>query len=132
MSTAKKTNVLKKKKHKEQHPEAKLYLHAGMNNTILSLTDMKGNVILSSSCGKIGYRNCRKSTPLASQTAITTILSGAYKDIGVRRIHLIIRGPGIGRDMLTFLQKDGIEISSITDDTGIPHNGVRPKKARRT
>ena len=124
-------SITKKKKY-TQVSEAKLYVNAGMNNTLLSLTDMNGNVILSNSCGKVGYENCRKSTPLASQTAITNILASAYKDIGVHRIHLIIRGPGIARDMLTFLQKDGIEIASITDDTGIPHNGVRPKKARRT
>ena len=121
---------LKKKKYLVVS-KAKLYLIANFNNTILSLCDEKGNLLKQMSCGACGFKNNKKSTPFASQTAISKIVNMASELFQVKFLDVIIRGPGLGRDMLSFLVHPTIVVTSISDQTSVPHNGTRPCRRRR-
>ncbi len=111
--------------------EAKIYVSSTYNNTIISLTDLKGNVLTWVSCGNIGFRGTKKSTPFAASKVAEAIADRAKK-IGVSKVSVIIKGIGAGRESaLRSLANRGLEILSIKDTTPVPHNGCRPKKARR-
>nr|AKL79028.1 ribosomal protein S11 [Euglena viridis] len=108
-----------------------VHIKASFNNTIISITDVKGNLISWSSAGACGFKGSRKSTPFASQTA-TTIAVKKAMDQGVRQVEINVSGPGSGRETaIRSVQNLGLGISLIRDVTAIPHNGCRPSKKRR-
>ena len=101
------------------------------NNTIVTLTDVEGNVISWATPGKCGIRGSRKSTPFAGQLAAESAAQEAV-NLGRRRVEAWVKGPGVGRDSaIRALQNAGLEVSAIRDVTPIPHNGCRPPKRRR-
>ncbi len=106
-------------------------MHASFNNTIVTITDLEGNVVSWSSAGTLGFKGSRKGTPFAAQQAATTAATSA-REHGLRSIDIRVKGPGSGRESaIRALQAAGIEIKSIRDVTPIPHNGCRPPKRRR-
>lgn len=108
-----------------------LYITATFNNTLVSLTDLNGNVLFWGSTGNSGFKGARKSTPFAATTAIDKVVKKA-KELGATTIQVFIKGPGPGRDsVLGVLKSSGIKITQIADITPIPHNGCKPKKRRR-
>ena len=111
--------------------EGKVYVTATFNNTLITITDIKGNTIAWSSTGKVGFKGSRKSTPFAATTAVEQAINQA-KDAGLRTVEVCIKGPGPGRDAaLRVLRASGIKVTQISDVTPIPHNGTRPKKQRK-
>ncbi len=110
---------------------AVVHIKSSFNNTIVSVTDQEGNVIAWESAGTLGFKGSRKSTPYAAQMTAESAANKAM-DQGVRRVDIEVKGHGSGRDMAarTF-QAMGIEVLSIKDVTGQPHNGCRPPKRRR-
>jgi small subunit ribosomal protein S11 len=119
------------KKEKKNVPHGVAFVHASFNNTIVTISDPKGNVICWSSAGVQGFKGSRKGTPFAAQTA-ASIAANAAKDHGVRSLDVRVKGPGAGRESsIRALQASGLEIKSIRDVTPIPHNGCRPPKRRR-
>ncbi|MCK4272235.1 30S ribosomal protein S11 [bacterium] len=107
------------------------HIKATFNNTLVTITDRKGNVISWASAGTIGYKGSRKSTPFAAQLAAETSAKEAM-DLGLRKIEVWVKGPGSGREAaIRSLQAAGLEIEAIKDVTPIPHNGCRPPKRRR-
>ncbi len=121
----------KKKKIKKNIPMGVAHVNATFNNTIITITDTKGNTIAWSSAGAEGFKGSRKSTPFAAQLAAENAGKKA-KDNGVKTLEIEVRGPGSGRESaLRALQSTGFIITSIKDVTPIPHNGCRPPKRRR-
>jgi len=121
----------KKKKTKKNIPVGVAHVNATFNNTIVTITDQKGNTIAWSSAGAEGFKGSRKSTPFAAQLAAESAGKKA-KDNGVKTIEIEVRGPGAGRESaLRALQSTGFIITAIKDVTPIPHNGCRPPKRRR-
>ena len=122
-----------KKKKKEIVPLAILRVLARPNNTILSLCKPNGDVLNQVSCGSLGFKNCRKSTPHASQLAIKQIFANAMEVFFVKQMEVIVKGPGLGRDsILNHIQNvQGIEVLSISDVTSIAYGGVTPRRAKR-
>lgn len=101
------------------------------NNTIVTLTDIYGNVISWSSAGRMGFKGSRKNTPFAAQLAAQAAAKEAM-ELGLKKVDVFVKGPGSGRESaIRSLQAAGLEISSIKDVTPIPHNGCRPPKRRR-
>ena len=121
----------KKKKIKKNIPTGVAHVNATFNNTIITITDTKGNTIAWSSAGAEGFKGSRKSTPFAAQLAAENAGKKA-KENGVKTLEIEVRGPGSGRESaLRALQSTGFIITSIKDVTPIPHNGCRPPKRRR-
>jgi small subunit ribosomal protein S11 len=121
-----------KKKEKKIIPVGRAYVQATYNNTIITLTDMQGNVISWASSGGEGFKGSRKSTPFAAQMAAKTAAQNAIDNAGLQNIEVFVKGPGIGREAaVRSLYQAGLKISKIKDITPIPHNGCRPKKRRR-
>lgn len=109
----------------------KIYITATFNNTLITLTDLKGDVVTWGSTGAAGFKGARKSTPFASITAVEQVIKKA-KDMGLSSVQVFIKGPGSGREsVLGVLRGSGIKITQIADITPMPHNGCRPKKRRR-
>jgi len=109
----------------------KVYVSASFNNTLVSVCDEKGNILVWSSSGAVGFKGTRRSTPFAATTAIETAMTKA-KDKGISEVEIYIKGPGAGRDAaLRAIKASGLKISLIADVTSMPHNGPRPKKKRR-
>lgn len=120
-----------KKKEKKNITEGVAHIQSTFNNTIVTITDMTGNVISWSSSGLQGFKGSRKSTPFAAQMAAEDAVRKA-KDQGMRRVQVYIKGPGAGRESaLRSLQLAGLTITMIRDITPVPHNGCRPPKRRR-
>ncbi|MBP7340692.1 MAG: 30S ribosomal protein S11 [Smithellaceae bacterium] len=120
-----------KKKEKKNITEGVAHIQSTFNNTIITITDMTGNVISWSSAGLQGFKGSRKSTPFAAQMAAEDAVRKA-KDQGMRRVQVYIKGPGAGRESaLRSLQLAGLTITMIRDVTPVPHNGCRPPKRRR-
>jgi small subunit ribosomal protein S11 len=108
------------------------HIKSSFNNTIVSITDLEGNVISWASAGGVGFKGSRKSTPFAAQMAAEKAARAAMEH-GLRKVEVLVKGPGSGRDTaLRSLQATGIEVSSIKDVTPVPHNGCRQPKRRRT
>jgi small subunit ribosomal protein S11 len=120
-----------KKKTKKTVYEGKVYIQATFNNTIVTITDLKGNAVSWASAGGLGFRGAKKSTPYAAQTTAETAAKKAM-DYGLREVHVLVKGPGVGRESaIRSLGALGLVVKSIRDVTPIPHNGCRPRKSRR-
>ncbi len=120
-----------KKKVKKNIQTGVAHVHATFNNTVITITDVAGNTIASSSAGAVGFKGSRKSTPFAAQIGAEKAASKAM-DHGVRQLGVVVKGPGAGREAaLRSLQAAGLRITYIRDVTPIPHNGCRPPKRRR-
>jgi len=120
-----------KKKEKKVVSTGLVHIQASFNNTIVTFTDLVGNVLAWSSSGSLGFRGSRKGTPFAAQQASLTAANKA-KEYGVRTVEVRVSGPGSGRESaVRALATVGIEVKSIKDRTPIPHNGCRPPKRRR-
>lgn len=121
----------KRKKQKRNLPKGTVHVQATFNNTIVSITDDTGNVVAWKSSGSVGFKGSRKSTPYAAQIAAEKVIEKA-KELGLTKVDVIIKGIGSGRESaVRALMASGVSIASIKDVTGIPHNGCRPRKARR-
>jgi small subunit ribosomal protein S11 len=108
-----------------------VHIQATFNNTIVTITDMNGNVIAQSSPGQVGFKGSRKSTPFAAQLAAQNALKKAMA-LGLKTAEVRVKGPGVGREAaIRALQVDGFSVTVIRDVTPIPHNGCRPPKRRR-
>ena len=107
------------------------HINASFNNIIISITNLKGEVISWSSAGKMGFKGSKKNTPFAAQTAAEDAAKTAH-DAGVRRIKVLVKGPGNGRESaIRSIHNSGVEVTEIIDVTPMPHNGCRPPKRRR-
>lgn len=121
-----------KKREKKIVPIGKAFIQATYNNTIITLTDIQGNVISWASSGGEGFRGSRKSTPFAAQMAAKVAAQKAIDQAGLRTVEVHVKGPGIGREAaIRSLAQTGLNITKIKDVTPIPHNGCRPPKRRR-
>jgi small subunit ribosomal protein S11 len=107
------------------------HIQASFNNTIITITDKQGNVLVWSAPGIVGYSGSKKSTPFAAQVAATDAARKA-KEIGLKEVEVLVKGPGAGRESaIRALQASGLTVTVIRDVTPIPHNGCRAKKKRR-
>jgi len=123
--------MAKGKKVKKIVPKGIVHILATFNNTIITISDMVGNVVSWSSSGGEGFKGSRKGTPYAAQMAATTAAKKAI-DCGMKTVDVFVKGPGAGRESaLRALQAAGFGISLIRDVTPIPHNGCKPPKRRR-
>ena len=121
----------KKKKIARGITSGIVHIKATFNNTIITITDKKGNVLAWSAPGMVGYSGSRKSTPFAAQIAAKDAAKKA-KDVGMKEVEVRVKGPGSGRESaIRAIQSAGLVITLIKDVTPIPHNGCRPKKQRR-
>jgi small subunit ribosomal protein S11 len=126
------TSTTKKKKTKRSVAAGQLHVQATFNNTIVTLTDAQGGALAASSAGACGFRGSKKGTAYAAQVAAEKAGTAAKQLYGLGRVDAYIKGVGLGRDAaVRAMQTVGINVESITDVTGVPHGGVRPKKARR-
>ena len=120
-----------KKKEKKVIPQGVVHVQASFNNTLVSITDLEGNLVSASSAGALGFNGSRKGTPFAAQQAALTAANRA-REAGMRTLEVSVKGPGSGRDSaIRALQTAGLEVRAIRDVTPIPHNGCRPPKRRR-
>ena len=127
-------NVTRKtvtKRNRKNIERGAAHIHSSFNNTIVSITDVAGNVIAWGSAGGLGFKGSRKSTPFAAGEAATTAAKAAMEH-GLKTVEVYVKGPGAGREAaIRALQSAGLELTSIKDVTPIPHNGCRPPKRRR-
>ncbi len=122
----------KKTKQRRSVPQGQLHVQATFNNTIVTFADPKGNVLAASSAGACGFRGSKKGTAYAAQVAAEKATEAAKNLYGLHKVDVFIRGVGLGRDAaVRALSNFDIQIESISDATGIPHGGTRPRKVRR-
>jgi small subunit ribosomal protein S11 len=120
-----------KKREKKVVPQGVVHIQASFNNTLISITDLTGNLVAQSSAGAMGFRGSRKGTPFAAQQAAFKAANIA-RDSGMRVCEVRVKGPGSGRESaIRAIQQAGIDVRIIRDVTPIPHNGCRPPKRRR-
>ncbi len=120
-----------KKKEKKNVQAGEAHIQASFNNTLVTITDTAGNVIVWGSAGSQGFKGSRKNTPFAAQRAAEGAAKRALES-GMRQVDVFIKGPGAGRDSaIRALQAAGLKVNLIKDVTPIPHNGCRPPKRRR-
>ncbi len=123
--------TVKKRKEKKSVYEGNVYIQATFNNTIVTITDLRGNALSWASSGGLGFNGAKKSTPFAAQTVAETAVQKALT-YGLREVHVFVKGPGVGRESaVRSLGALGLKVKSISDVTPIPHNGCRPRKTRR-
>ena len=128
---AKKATTTRRRKERKNIEKGQAHIHSSFNNTIVTITDVQGNVISWASSGEMGFKGSRKSTPYASQLTAETAATAAMEH-GLKTVEVFVKGPGAGREAaIRALQTAGLEISMIKDVTPIPHNGCRPPKRRR-
>lgn len=121
-----------RKKQRRSVPAGQLHVHATFNNTIVTFTDKKGNVLAASSAGACGFRGSKKGTAYAAQVASEKASETVQALHGLKSVDVFVKGVGLGRDAaVRALGTFGITVESIKDVTGVPHGGVRPKKVRR-
>ncbi len=124
-------NNKKIKKFNKKLLNGVVYIYASFNNTIVSITDLSGNILGWTTAGSCGFKGSRKSTPFAAQIAVEKC-SEIIKNYGIKNLEIKISGPGPGRDSsIRALNLAGFNITNISDITPIPHNGCRPPKKRR-
>ena len=123
--------VVKKRRERKNIEKGSAHIRSTFNNTIVTITDVQGNVVSWASAGELGFKGSRKSTPYAAQTAAEQAAKLAM-DHGMKTVEVYVRGPGSGRESaIRALQTAGLDITLIRDVTPIPHNGCRPPKRRR-
>ena len=121
-----------RKKQRISVPAGQLHVQATFNNTIITFTDKKGNVLTTSSAGAVGFRGSKKGTAYASQIAAEKVGEAAKTSFGAKSVDVFVKGVGLGRDAaIRAMGSFDIAVDSIKDVTGVPHGGVRPRKARR-
>jgi len=121
-----------RKKQRRSVPAGQLHIQATFNNTIITFTDKKGNVLAASSAGACGFRGSKKGTAYAAQIASEKASENVQTLHGMKAVDVFVKGVGLGRDAaVRALSTFDIAVESIKDVTGVPHGGVRPKKARR-
>nr|UDZ61199.1 ribosomal protein S11 [Albidella oligococca] len=119
------------RKNGRRIPKGVIHVQASFNNTIVTVTDVRGRVVSWSSAGTSGFKGARRATPFAAQDAAQNAI-WAVVDQGMQRAEVIIRGPGPGRDgALRAIRRSGLVLSYVRDATPMPHNGCRPPKKRR-
>ena len=129
---AESTRTSSKKKAKRSVPSGQVHVLATFNNTIITITDNQGGVVAASSAGACGFRGSKKGTAYAAQVAAERAATAAKQQNGFVKADIFIKGVGLGRDAaVRALSGLDIAVDSIKDVTGVPHGGVRPKKARR-
>jgi small subunit ribosomal protein S11 len=120
-----------KKKEKKVVPQGIVHIQASFNNTLVSITDLEGNLVSASSAGALGFNGSRKGTPFAAQQAASKAATLA-KEAGMQVCEVRVKGPGSGRESaIRAVHSAGIDVRVIKDVTPIPHNGCRPPKRRR-
>lgn len=121
----------KPKKQKQKIASAIAHVKSTFNNTIVSITTMEGDVLFSSSAGRLGFKGSRKSTPFAA-SQIASTLAKEMQLVGVKELEVNMQGPGSGRDsVVRAFQSAGVSVKMLRDVTPLPHNGCRPSKKRR-
>ena len=126
------TTTVKKKKAKRSVSAGQVHIFASFNNTIISFTDTQGGALTASSSGACGFRGSKKGTAYAAQVACEKAGTAAKQQYGFSKADVFVKGVGLGRDAaIRTISTLGIAVESIKDVTGVPHGGVRPKKARR-
>ena len=126
------TTTTKRKKAKRTVSQGQVHVLATFNNTIVTFTDPHGNVLSASSAGACGFRGSKKGTAYAAQVAADKAATAAKQQFGFAKADVLIKGVGLGRDsVVRSLVAHDIQVETITDVTGLPHGGVRPRKARR-
>ena len=131
-TTTVKNSSLKKKKAKRTVSAGQVHIYASFNNTIISFTDAQGGALTASSSGACGFRGSKKGTAYAAQIACEKAGNAAKQQYGFSKADVFVKGVGLGRDAaVRTISTLGIAVESIKDVTGVPHGGVRPKKARR-
>lgn len=128
---ARKQVVRGKTKEKRQVAYGVAHIHSSFNNTIVTITDQQGNVLVWSSAGNVNFKGSRKGTPFAAQLAAETA-ARKVQEFGMKKVDVRVTGPGSGRETaIRSLQANGLEVQLIQDVTPVPHNGCRPPKKRR-
>ena len=123
--------VIKRRRERKVVEKGAAHIRSSFNNTMVTITDTKGNAISWASSGGLGFRGSRKSTPFAAQSAAETAARAAMEH-GLKSVEVFVKGPGSGREAaIRALQTAGLEVTMIKDVTPIPHNGCRPPKRRR-
>ncbi len=131
-TTAPKPASSSKKKQRRSVPSGQMHIQATFNNTIVSFSDKKGNVLSASSAGACGFRGSKKGTAYAAQVAAEKAAEAAQNTYGLKSVDVFVKGVGLGRDAaIRSLVNFDMNVESIKEVTGVPHGGVRPKKARR-
>ena len=126
------TTTTTRKKQRRSVPAGQLHIQATFNNTIVTFTDKKGNVLAASSAGACGFRGSKKGTAYASQVASEKASEAVKALHGMKSVDVFVKGVGLGRDAaVRALSSFDIAVESIKDVTGVPHGGTRPRKARR-
>ena len=126
-----KKGVTRKRRERKNVERGAAHIQSTFNNTIVTITDVQGNVIAWSSAGALGYKGAKKSTPFAAQLAAEAAAKTAF-DQGLRAVDVEVKGPGAGRESaVRALTVAGLQVTSIEDTTPIPHNGCRPPKRPR-
>ena len=131
VAKAKKATTRVRRRERKNIERGQAHIVSTFNNTMVTLSDLNGNVISWASAGQLGFRGSRKSTPYAAQEAAQEAAKKAMEH-GLRSVEVYVKGPGSGREAaIRSLQASGLEINMIKDVTPIPHNGCRPPKRRR-
>ncbi len=126
-----KKNTRIRRRERKNIEKGHAHIQSSFNNSIVTLSDVHGNVISWASAGQLGFKGSRKSTPFAAQMAAETAAKAAMEH-GLRSVEVFVKGPGSGREAaIRALQASGLEVTMIKDVTPIPHNGCRPPKRRR-
>ncbi|MCL5113010.1 MAG: 30S ribosomal protein S11 [Patescibacteria group bacterium] len=127
-----KNSTTKKRKITKNVPIGQVHLFASFNNTLITFTDDKGNVLLSNSAGACGFKGSKKGTAYAAQVASEKVIQEAKNKYGLIKADVYIKGIGLGRDSaVRIMSSMGVDVSSIYDVTGVKHGGVRPRKVRK-
>ena len=123
--------IVKKRRDKKSVDRGQAHIQSTFNNTIVTITDMKGNTVSWSSAGQLNFKGSKKSTPYAAQMAADNAARLAC-EFGMKTVEVYVKGPGSGREAaIRALQSAGLEVTMIKDVTPVPHNGCRPPKRRR-
>jgi len=128
---ARKKSARPKRRERKNIEQGVAHIRSSFNNTLITISDLKGNAISWGSAGTVGFKGSRKSTPFAAQLAADRAARAAMEH-GLKEVEVFVKGPGSGREAaIRSLQAAGLEVNSIRDVTPIPHNGCRPPKRRR-
>ena len=122
----------RKRKVKKSVLNGVVHIHSTFNNTVVTITDIEGNALCWASSGTQGIKGSKKSTPYAAGKSAEIAGAKAVAEFGMKKVEVVVKGLGAGREMaVRSLQATGLEVTKITDETPIPHNGCRPPKKRR-